>query len=374
LSEWAEVEKEVDLCGPDLGPALHLLAQRALTLTWASGSAIALVNKLRPSEMICRARAGTDSPEIGARLQVGSGFSGECIRAGKPIICDDSEYDSRVDRASCRALGIRSIVACPVKRNAEVVGIVEIFSPEPAAFWENDVSILQRLCGLVLRAVQRAEHVRADVLEFPGPGESIDAPEAEQGLEFSPLLARELSRRQRIILAAAGSVFIAILGWVIAPWAANLDSATSSFAAPSSAEANTSDDTYITANFKDLQKLAGQGNVRAEYALGMRYASGEGVKQDYHQAMHYFLRSAEAGDLRGQAKAATWFWAGRGVNQDYSKAYFWGLLAQAGGDNTGRAIVLQCAPYLSPAQITAEQKQAEQWLHSHHIGHDDSTQ
>jgi hypothetical protein len=98
VNEWADIEREIEICGPDLDPALHLVAQRALTLTWASGTAIALINKSKPSEMICRARAGTDSPEMGARLEAGSGFSGECIRSGKTITCDDTEYDTRVDR------------------------------------------------------------------------------------------------------------------------------------------------------------------------------------------------------------------------------------------------------------------------------------
>jgi GAF domain-containing protein len=147
------------------------VAQRALTLTWASGTAIALINKSKPSEMICRARAGTDSPEIGARLESGSGFSGECVRSGKTITCDDTEYDTRVDRKSCRALGVRSIVATPVKRGDEIIGILEIFSPEPAAFWENDITILQRLAGFISRAVHRAEHVRSDVLSFSQPEE-----------------------------------------------------------------------------------------------------------------------------------------------------------------------------------------------------------
>src|SRR5262249_10958580 len=69
VNEWSDIEKEVDLFGPELEPALQVIAQRALTLTWASGAAVALMNKLKPSELICRARAGSDSPELGARLQ-----------------------------------------------------------------------------------------------------------------------------------------------------------------------------------------------------------------------------------------------------------------------------------------------------------------
>jgi GAF domain-containing protein len=368
VSEWAEIQKEVELCGPELDPALHIIVQRALTMTWASGTAIALINKLRPSEMMCRARAGTDSPELGARLESGSGFSGECVRTGQAIVCDDSEYDSRVDRRICRTLGIRSILACPIKRNKEVIGIIEVFSPEPAAFWENDIRILRRLAEIVVAAVRRAEHARADVLSFP-TGDYVDTAGASlQSFENPQLLSPSVSFPRKVILLATGTASLVALLWMLAPWVAKVGSSTSDFAALPSAQADSSPDTYTTMGFKDVRKLAITGNIGAEYSLGMRYANGDGTRHDYHEAKQWFLKAAESGHVRAQAKVAACFWAGRGGPQDYSKAYFWALLAQAGGDETSRAIVMNSAAHLSPSQTAAEQEQAEQWLHSHHIG------
>jgi hypothetical protein len=372
VNEWADIERDIEIYGPDLDPALHLVAQRALTLTWASGTAIALINKSKPSEMICRARAGTDSPEIGARLEAGSGFSGECVRSGKTITCDDTEYDTRVDRKSCRALGVRSIVATPVKRGDEIIGILEIFSPEPAAFWENDITILQRLAGFISRAVYRAEHVRSDVLSFSEPEESsfqlfgqrASASEKEELFVRSPT-----SVGRRITLLLIGITCVTAVVWMSAHWIADLGPATSSFNVPASAAADSSAEGYATWTVPDLIKRANQGDARAEYALGMRYANGTEVKQDYRQAKQWFVRAAEQGHVRAQEKVAASFFQGRGGPQDYAKAYYWGLLAQAGGDETSRQIVMSCADHLSPSQIAAEHKQADQWLHSHHIGH-----
>ena len=371
VNEWAEMEKEVDSCGPDLDPALHLIAQRALTLTWASGTAIALINKLNPSEMVCRARAGTDSPEIGSCLEAGAGFSGECVRTGIAISCDDTEYDSRVDRKNCRALGIRSIVACPVKRNNEVIGIIEVFSPEPAAFWANDITVLQRLTTFVTRAVQRAEHARAGVLAFPLEEEPALSPSQKENQAESPeslAIEGDTTLRRRIIFLVAAVAVVMALIWFLLPKIANFGSPSSSLNASYSAEADSSPEEYSGMKFIDLTKAADQGNAGAEYALAMRYATGEGIKQDYHEALQLFIRAADHGSVRAQARVASWFWAGRGAPQDYSKAYYWALLAQAGGDESGSAIVQQTAPYLSPAQIAAEHKEAENWLHSHHIG------
>ncbi len=374
ISEWAEIEKEVDLCGPDLEPALHLIAQRALTLTWASGTAIALINKLNPAEMICRARAGTDSPEMATRLETGSGFSGQCVRSAVTLKCDDSEYDSRVDRQSCRGLGIRSIVACPVKRKHEVIGILEVFSPEPTAFWENDITILERLTLVIERAVRQAEHARADVLAFPLSGDSVPNSTGATSASFGDqqLIRPPLPLSRKIFLLFTAIVCITAVIWLIAPsmatWIADLDSTTSTVASASPVETKIPHESYIGTGLKDLKKFAAAGNADAQYALGKRYATGDGVKQDYREAMRWFLPAADRGSARAQARAAAFFLAGRGVPQDYSKAYFWALLAKAGGDNEASFFIAQSAPYLSPAQINAEHMQAENWLHAHHIG------
>jgi hypothetical protein len=310
---------------------------------------------------------------MGARLETGSGFSGECVRSAATLKCDDSEYDSRVDSKNCRALGIRSIVACPVKRKDEVIGILEVFSPEPAAFWENDITVLGRLTGVIERAVRRAEHTRADVLAFPLSGDSVPNSKAAGLPSFDnpALFPSPVPMSRKILLLFTAIVCTTAVIWLVAPSLAggmeNL-STTNASVASASPESGGPRPSYVGTDLKDLKKLAAAGGADAEYALGRRYATGDGVKQDYREAMRWFLAAAEQGNVKAQGRVAAWMWAGRGVPQDYSKAYYWALLAQAGGDDAGRAIVLNSAPYLSPAQTAAEQKQAENWLHTHHIG------
>src|SRR5262249_25023907 len=126
-----DVEREVEAFALDLEAALQIVAERTQTLTGATGTAIALSSG---NEMVCRASAGNDAPPLGARLQVGSGFSGECVRSGRLLYCEDSETDMIVDRESCRALGVRSIMAMPIHSPDGVIGLLEVFSPEPHAF------------------------------------------------------------------------------------------------------------------------------------------------------------------------------------------------------------------------------------------------
>src|SRR5580704_7006745 len=70
--------------GTDLAAALRLIAERALSLTRGNGAAIALVHK---DMVICRASVGDGAPGLGTRLDVRSGFSGLCFRAGKALRC-----------------------------------------------------------------------------------------------------------------------------------------------------------------------------------------------------------------------------------------------------------------------------------------------
>jgi putative methionine-R-sulfoxide reductase with GAF domain len=372
VNEWSDIEKEVDLFGPELDPALQVVAQRALTLTWASGAAIALMNKLKPSELICRARAGTDSPELGARLQAGAGFSGECVRSATTLKCDDAQTDSRVDRESCRALGIRSLIACPVKRKTgEVIGILEVFSPEIAAFWDNDSNILERLTRIIAKAVSRAEHSRPDVLAVAPPSDEQETNllattlRAFQDQEFAARIP-SFSRRVALFLVGASALVIAI--WLSKPWIKDGIARFISHSVAPSAEASPERDRYVGTNTKELTKFAIKGDRAAQYALGMRYGTGDGVKQNYSEAMAWFRQAAEQGEVRAQAKLAMWYWAGRGAAKDCSKSYYWGLLAQAGGEQSVQQMVMECASTLSDAQRAAEHREADKWLHAHHIG------
>lgn len=372
VNEWSDIEKEVDLCGPDLEPALQVVAQRALTLTWATGAAVALMNKLKPSELICRARAGTDSPELGARLEAGAGFSGECVRSAITLKCDDAQTDSRVDRKSCRALGIRSLIACPVKRRTgEVIGILEVFSPEIAAFWDNDCNVLERLARIIAQAVGRAEHARPDVLAVAPPSDEPEtnllasAMRSFQDQEFAARIP-SFGRKVALFLVGTSALFIAI--WLSKPWIKEGIARIISHSVAPSAEASPEREQYLGTSVKDLSKYALKGDASAQYALGMRYGTGDGVKQNYNEAMSWFRQSAEQGDVRAQAKLALWYWAGRGAAKDCSKSYYWGLLAQAGGEQSVQQMVMECSSYLSDAQRAAEHREADKWLHSHHIG------
>ena len=141
----------------DLDATLQLLVERAQYITGASGTAIAL---REGGQMVCCATAGPSAPDIGTHLQIDSGLSAECVRTRQTLHCDDAENDARVNRESCRALGIKSVVVMPLVRGDEVYGVFELLAGRANAFEERDFIALQRLSEMIQTALDLAEAAR----------------------------------------------------------------------------------------------------------------------------------------------------------------------------------------------------------------------
>jgi len=136
----------------ELEPAISVIAERAQSLTGASGAAIALRHG---DEIVCRARTGRTAPDIGVRLQVDSGISAECVRTGEVVLCHDADRNAVVDLATCRRLGVRSILAAPLRHFRRTLGVFEVLSAAPYAFDSRDVATMQLLSSMMVAAIAR---------------------------------------------------------------------------------------------------------------------------------------------------------------------------------------------------------------------------
>jgi putative methionine-R-sulfoxide reductase with GAF domain len=149
----------------DLEPGISIIAERAQALTGATGAAIAL---RRGNEIVCRARTGRTAPDIGVRLQTDIGLSAECVRTGEVLLCHDAEANSRVDQASCRHLGVRSVLVAPLRHFRQTLGVFEVLSSTPNAFDHEDVATMQFLSGMMVAAISRLSSLQPkDGSQFP---------------------------------------------------------------------------------------------------------------------------------------------------------------------------------------------------------------
>jgi putative methionine-R-sulfoxide reductase with GAF domain len=145
-------EIEIHPAELDLEPAISAITERAQHLTGATGAAIAL---RAGDEIVCRARAGRTAPDLGVRLQTDAGISAEAVRSGEIMLCHDAERNPRVDLASCRRLGVRSILVSPLRHYRRTLGVFEVLSSSPGAFDQSDVATMQLLSSLMVAAISR---------------------------------------------------------------------------------------------------------------------------------------------------------------------------------------------------------------------------
>jgi tetratricopeptide (TPR) repeat protein len=79
---------------------------------------------------------------------------------------------------------------------------------------------------------------------------------------------------------------------------------------------------YVTA-LRLLRPLADQGDVQAQYNLGVFYDHGLGVPQNNSEAVKWYRKAADQGEDRAQNNLATMYANGQGVAQNYSEAVKW---------------------------------------------------
>jgi TPR repeat protein len=121
----------------------------------------------------------------------------------------------------------------------------------------------------------------------------------------------------------------------------------------------------VASSSEDLRNLAEAGDVDAQYFLAVRYHTGANVLQDDTQAVKWFERAANQGHVLAQATLPSYYGSGVGVPKDLSKAYFWAALAWAQGDEKSKTTLDGLSTQMSPSQVDAARRQAENWLRQH---------
>ena len=355
----------------DFSASLQLITERALSLTGASGAALAF---LTDDKMVCRASAGEPALPLGTAVDVKQGVTGECVRSGQMVACEDPKTDLRVDREICRVLGIGSILAAPIFSDFRVVGLLEVFAPSPRSFTEVHETALERLVELVPKTVPAAVPVQDAIVAIPelpiaenapaldSPVEAVWEPEA---VTQEPLKGVPVRLTHILLLVLAAAVLALASGYLLAPrieklWFSKRVSAGSAPAMSSTVTQKTT--------FDDLRRLADRGDAYAQWMLGTRYHNGEGVPQDDAQAMRWFERAADQGYADAQATSGAYYWAGRGVPKDLVRAYFWSTLALHQGDSSMESRLQGLALQMTSAQVATAQAQADEWMRQRRAG------
>jgi len=189
---------------------LNEIVEQASLATGATGAAIVLA---RDGEMVCRACSGSTRLQLGSRLETGPSNSKECLRTRRVQRCDDVQADPRAGMEAARSLGVRSMLALPLLRDQEVVGLIEVFSTRTASFGERDE---RALVALGERILQNMESVAVpppapSVTPVPLPSFS----QVNTAMDRQPIDPRIVEGARRIVSGRSFDVLTGALGFVV---------------------------------------------------------------------------------------------------------------------------------------------------------------
>lgn len=161
LIQVINIQSEIVKLGLDLGMIMQFVVERTLSLVDADGAVIELAEQ---DAMVYRAASGIAAKSLGLRLSIGSSLSGMCITSGEILTCPDSEMDTRVDKAACRKMGIRSMVVVPLTFQDTTIGVLKAASSHAYKFDQQDIFLLDKLATMVAAMMSLCEKYDRDAL------------------------------------------------------------------------------------------------------------------------------------------------------------------------------------------------------------------
>ena len=121
----------------------------------------------------------------------------------------------------------------------------------------------------------------------------------------------------------------------------------------------------------DLSAIAEAGATEAQYSIGVKYDTGEGVPQDDAEAVIWYRRAAEQGHAGAQYSLGRMYDIGRAGPQDNIEAYMWLNLAasRSSGADRERSVGVRdrVAERMTPADLSEAQRRAREWHAAHQV-------
>ena len=165
LRAAVDMQHELAEAGLDLKMVMQRIADRTRELT---GGSAAAVRMLEGDHLVIGATSGSPGIGVPERLPVGDNLAGHAMRGGRSLLCLDTQTDPRVDSALALKRNVRSIIAAPLLHAGQSVGVLLLYSHEPAAFADRDVTTIELLSVVLSAALAHAA-------EFEAKRDQVDA-------------------------------------------------------------------------------------------------------------------------------------------------------------------------------------------------------
>jgi signal transduction histidine kinase len=216
LASIISAQTEMAAALPDSEAVMRVLARHMLALTAATGVSIAVRSG---DEIFFPVNEGFTSAWENGRFPLASTLTGQCLLTGEPRMIADVNAAPPEDTKVARMANIRSFLAVPLMHRGKTIAALSLAAPEPNAFSDNDMLVIQLLVGLAgstlahaqaydeLRvAMEDTQQARAEAAEFASMiahelGSPIAAIQhASEVLALQPLTAQQERARSLIEL------------------------------------------------------------------------------------------------------------------------------------------------------------------------------
>ncbi len=144
-----EVQQAVTSAGLDSATVMLVIAERSMGLTGASG---AVIERPEGDDLVPQISVGVEAP----RLTTAGSLSGLAIESGELQRSDDVAADPRIIQGQYQELGIRSVLAVPLRDDHNTLGVLKVVSPNAGAFTDRDAKALRLLGGFAGAALGHA--------------------------------------------------------------------------------------------------------------------------------------------------------------------------------------------------------------------------
>ena len=103
-------------------------------------------------------------------------------------------------------------------------------------------------------------------------------------------------------------------------------------------------------------------NRYKQFNLGNMYYNGQGVEQDYKQAVYWWQKSAEQGFATAQYNLGFMYAKGQGLEQDFVKAYMWFNISAYSGYPDAPIAKYNLSKLMTSEQIAEALLMAREWV------------
>ena len=365
---------------------LQAILQLTMEKTAATGAAIVISTN---NVARCQASIGS-APDVGSRLQPGISLTALCLATAETLISDDTHTDRRLDSQLCNQVDIGSILALPIKEDPRIVGVLELVSDTPNAFSQQDIAAMKELADaaapllseLASEPDEFVSRLRRKYIKYMEAQANAHDAKLQRsilrmkiltGLSAILILALIVNRYARHYLGIEPHLTPPATVAKHEPVLSEQDAAPEQgsntdrqFRAPENV-VTASREEVISAiqepvQDTDLNRTLNQANAgafTAQYEMGLRYANGEGVPQNYQDAMTWFAKASDAGNAKAQWKLALGYLKGIGVPRDERQAVVWLKRAANNGDTRAQRALSEM--YLSGRDVPRDYVRAYTW-------------